>query len=268
MLPPRSSVLDQAFMATSSPMERIIGQFGGELRQPGTPFANLMEIAIRRSQSNAVKVMYPQLDHNPDTTKLPKFAEDVGNGYVFLRPRQYKLSAWKETDDSIREMIEQEVNMVRVAKWGRMRLPNGQICRSYYCESNRKRKHQRVSRNVLVTIDGCEDYGEVQFFFYTQSLEPKAIISLYDPRNEELYEHSRNTVSACEFERYSDLHIVDVTAIKAVISMQPMPPWAPEELSDHWFVVEKSGLEDVEITGWQEPLVGGDQDDYEEADAS
>lgn len=131
------------------PLERTIGELGSELRQPGSPYANLMEIVKRRSQINAVKVLHPELDHDRNKG-LPKYAKDVGGGFVFLRPRLSTKKDWDQTDPAIREMIEEETSMSQVAKWGRLRLPNGQICRSYYCESNRKRVNQRISRNVKV----------------------------------------------------------------------------------------------------------------------
>ncbi|RXW24306.1 hypothetical protein EST38_g1549 [Candolleomyces aberdarensis] len=174
------------------PLKRIIGQFGRELRQPGSPFANLMEIAVHRSQTNIIKILYPHLDHDPKFI-LPKYAEDLGNGFVFLRPRQSTRRDWLATNEAVRETISIEVNMNRVAKWGRLRLPNGQICRSFFSESNQHRAKRRISRNVKINCRGQIEYGEVQFFFYTQDMFPKAVVSLYGPPDMDLYESSFKT---------------------------------------------------------------------------
>ncbi|RXW16028.1 hypothetical protein EST38_g9823 [Candolleomyces aberdarensis] len=233
------------------PLERIIGQFGRELRQPGSPFANLMEIAVHRSQTNIIKILYPHLDHDPKFI-LPKYAEDLGNGYVFLRPRHSTRRDWLATNEAVREAIYIKVNMNRVGKWGRLRLPNGQICRSFFSESNQHRIKRRISRNVKINRRGQIEYGEVQFFFYTQDMLPKAVISLYGPPNMDLYEASFKTVYSCGFTRYEELEVIDVGDIISVVSMQPFPRDSPHE--GNWFVVEKSGLESEALAGYIEPL--------------
>lgn len=48
--------------STQFTMERTIGDLGQEIRQPSNPFANLARRALRRSQVNALKSMYPDLD--------------------------------------------------------------------------------------------------------------------------------------------------------------------------------------------------------------
>jgi hypothetical protein len=71
---------------TQFTMERTIGDLGREIRQPSNPFANLAQRALRRSQVNALKNMYPELDPTA-TLHMPKFSQDLGNGCVLLRPR-------------------------------------------------------------------------------------------------------------------------------------------------------------------------------------
>ena len=47
---------------TQFTMERTIGNLGQEIRQPSNPFANLARRALQRSQVNALKSIYPELD--------------------------------------------------------------------------------------------------------------------------------------------------------------------------------------------------------------
>lgn len=104
-----------------------------------------------------------------------------------------------------------------------------------------------------VAIGDVAEVAEVQFFFYTQDLTPKAVISLYDDPDMDLLARSFNVVYACNFERYEKLRVVDVAQIQSVVSMQPFPEWADPYVG-LYFLVEKSGLEDTSIGGWQEPV--------------
>ena len=71
---------------TQFTMERAIGDLGSDIRQPSNIYGNLCQIAIRQSQLNALKALYPEFD--PDTNNsLPAHSEAISNGYVFLRPR-------------------------------------------------------------------------------------------------------------------------------------------------------------------------------------
>ena len=65
---------------------------------------------------------------------------------------------------------------------------------------------------------------------------------------------SSYTLHACEYTGQANLRCLPVTAIDSVVSMQLLPrlPGDPEDL---WFVVEKSGLNDVQLIPY-----GGDTD--------
>jgi hypothetical protein len=53
-----------------------------------------------------------------------------------------------------------------------------------------------------------------------------------------------------------DLQVIETSAIISVISMQPLPS-LPGEPDDLWFVVEKSGLDDIQLSGVGEPFEEG-----------
>lgn len=64
-------------------MERTIGNLGEEIEQPSNPYTNLSRRGLLRSQTNALRVMIPGLDKDPD--RLPRGALDLGGGLVLLR---------------------------------------------------------------------------------------------------------------------------------------------------------------------------------------
>ena len=87
-----------------------------------------------------------------------------------------------------------------------------------------------------------------------QQLIPYALVSLYGPPNEDLLEDSFHTLWACTYHGDSNLKVVNASSIISVVSMQPLPKLACEEgLGELWFVVEKSGLDDTDLTGYVDP---------------
>ncbi|KAF8068693.1 hypothetical protein FPV67DRAFT_1414486, partial [Lyophyllum atratum] len=67
-------------------MERVIGDLGGEIRQPSNPYQNLSERGVRRCQTNALKASFPALDREHQES-LPRGSLDIGDGYVLLRAK-------------------------------------------------------------------------------------------------------------------------------------------------------------------------------------
>ncbi len=133
------------------PMERAIGDLGKDIRQPSNIFGNLCQIAVRRSQINALQSIYPELDPKLSST-LPQHSHGCGNNLALLRPRDrytIKLAGQQLT------VFYAKFNISRVHRWGRLMLPNGQVARSVFSEKGR-RINTRNSRNVKV----C------QFLFY------------------------------------------------------------------------------------------------------
>jgi hypothetical protein len=135
--------------STQFTMERTIGDLGQEIRQPSNPFANLAQRALRRSQVNALKSIYPELDPKAKY-HLPKGAMNVRDGYIMLRPRD-KFPA--QIPEPSANVLSQAVNTSKIRRWGRARLPNGQVARSLWSEKRRTRQKIRASRNVKVHIN-------------------------------------------------------------------------------------------------------------------
>lgn len=133
---------------TQYTMERAIGDWGKDIRQPSNPYANLSHITLRQSQVNALKAIYPELDKDANPG-LPNYAYDIRNGYIFLTPRdRYSVGLGA----AVAAFCEVGLDMEKVTRWGRLRLPNGQIARSVHSESRRGTPKQRISRNVKVGV--------------------------------------------------------------------------------------------------------------------
>ncbi len=101
-------------------------------------------------------------------------------------------------------------------------------------------------------LDTGVEYGEVQFYFglpdpdNIERLLCHALVSLYGPPDPQMFTDSFHTLRACQYHGENNLCIVDIPKILSVVSMQPLPrlPNDPENL---WFVVEKSGLDDLDV---------------------
>ena len=86
-----------------------------------------------------------------------------------------------------------------------------------------------------------------------QKLDAYALVSVYSPLDANILEDSYHTLWACTYNGDNSLEVIPVSVIISVISMQPLPPKLgnPENL---WFVVEKSGLDDIEITSYVDEM--------------
>lgn len=144
-------------------MERAIGDLGGEIRQASNPYANLSQRALRRCETNALKHMIPDLQPGGDNYHLPRGCYDFGGGYVLLRAAEQKATSVSQAEaDAIRVFFAHSslskypnidtdwFESPRIARWARLRLPNGQIARSLWKEGAKSLAQVRKSRNVKV----------------------------------------------------------------------------------------------------------------------
>ncbi|KAJ3808249.1 hypothetical protein F5876DRAFT_90140 [Lentinula aff. lateritia] len=217
------------------------------IHQPSNPFSNLAQQALIRCRINALKHMCPELDPK-SVLHQPKGSLVVGNGYILLRPQKHSPSQLFSPE--IDALEEAGIYSKQVRKWGRLCLPNGQIARSLYSESDKNRANVRNTRNVKIRVDELKTYAEVWYYFLyapdpqcPDDLTAYALVSIYsDPLKE-----------ACFYQGDKCLRVIDTWNILSTVSMQPLPLLLgdPEGL---WFVVEKTGVDDAE-------LLGGDTED-------
>ncbi|RXW11941.1 hypothetical protein EST38_g13914 [Candolleomyces aberdarensis] len=212
--------------------ERAIGDFGKEIRQPSNPFGNLAQIAVRQARKNALKVIYPDLDSEK---QLPRGSMDLKNGYILLTPRTGRRA---RVHGAAGAYLYDQIGTNSVRKYGRLRLPNGQVLRSVFAESSLIKREPRISRNAKLSLDGATEFAEVEFFFLqvvgynpatqTDIKVPKALVSIYSPRMDDIWEDSYKT-------------------------LWPIPS-LPADPLNLLCVIEKSGMEDMVLSGYSEPL--------------
>ena len=112
---------------------------------------------------------------------------------------------------------------------------------------------------VKIESNGRIEFAEVQFYFLhfktneaDETPIPYALVSMYSQPNKELLRESSNTLWVCTYNG-DDLRVVDLSSIVTCVSMQPLP-LQPTDSNKLWFVVEKSGMDDVQLTGFDKHL--------------
>lgn len=136
-------------------MERTIGNLGEEIKQHSNAFINLAQRGLRRCQINALKSMIPDIE--PLESALPRGARDLGDGYAFLRALDNISRSVRPCEsDAIRQYsfkIEgcDVTGEIKVTRWSRLKLPNGQVARSLWKEGLKPLSKLRTSRNVKVS---------------------------------------------------------------------------------------------------------------------
>ena len=79
--------------------------------------------------------------------------------------------------------------------------------------------------------------GEIQVF---------TLVALYSPPNQYLLRYSHGTLIACRYQGEETPVVVDVKSIVSVVAMVPFQ-YNIDSLDNYYFVIEKIGLEVVDI---------------------
>ncbi|KAN0097076.1 hypothetical protein V8E55_001522 [Tylopilus felleus] len=130
-----------------------MGNLTREIQQPSDPFSNLAQQGIRRCQVNALKAMIPSLHGSDSPESLPCSSTDIGNGYVLLPKRDtYAIHVAEEEMQVVARslVVAGYLCQQKVRRWGRLRLPNGQVARSAYVESQRVQEEVQMAQNIKV----------------------------------------------------------------------------------------------------------------------
>ncbi|RDB26701.1 hypothetical protein Hypma_005263 [Hypsizygus marmoreus] len=252
-------------------MERSIGNLTEEIKQDSTPYANLSRRAVERAELNALKVMVPSLDKDLAKEKtIPRGGINIGNGYILLRAiDSCARDITRAEGDALMEFLEQDVACQaediphgwkpRVVRWSRLRLPNGQVARSEWKESEKKTVNLRSARNVKIRHNQRLEFGEVQYYFRfditSEVTRTLAMISLYSRPDLDLLRKSSNTLWSCRHQGVAGLVVVEARSIEAVVAMAPHSVTIlGEEWAGRVFVVEKPGLDVAEMGGVVEDI--------------
>jgi hypothetical protein len=145
------------------PLERTIGDLGRQIRnfQGDKMYTNFANMGWRQVQINALFSIYPGLAPK-DKVVSPKDIA-IGGGFYLLRRGSDKTARLASTleGEAIMRWLEDNslpdvfVNpsSIRIARWARVRLPNGQIVRSLWKEQLASDpRNIRMARNVKVSL--------------------------------------------------------------------------------------------------------------------
>jgi hypothetical protein len=134
-------------------LENTIGNLGREVRQPSNPFSNLSQRGLLRAQVNAITAMVPGMEIEAKPPLL--VCQHFPNRFTFLCARdEQKQPIFDKEDLALRKYLIQagdssaHSSTLYIQRWARLRLPNGQVCRSAWKEL--EYRNPRIARNVQV----------------------------------------------------------------------------------------------------------------------
>lgn len=138
-------------------LENTVGNLGREVHQPSNPFANLAQRGLLRANTNALKSVIPDLNR---PIHIPGKAISLGSNYVLLRARDRHYRALPEPEArALRTYLEHcgqtflHNDDLKVRKWARLSLPNGQKARCQWKEQRNKQKDTfRCSRHLKAYV--------------------------------------------------------------------------------------------------------------------
>ncbi|KAJ3001952.1 hypothetical protein NUW54_g6112 [Trametes sanguinea] len=259
--------LGSLICVTQLPMERLIGDLGSQIRQPSNPFANLSQRALRRCQENAIKALDSRINHAQDGPhQVPRGAVNLGHGFVLLRARDrsprrvspeegcvfYDFLAVREPGFCANK--DRAAFTIKVHKWARLRLPNDTVVRSAWKEREKPLKKLRMARCVKF-MDSHDRLNVAEVLYFCEVGEARnivALVSIFGPRDPELFEASKKTVQLHTYQGTSSLRVIDVKSIRSVVGVIPDDGAVGRDYEtdyqhlhegSQYFVVEKLGFE-------------------------
>jgi hypothetical protein len=265
-------------------MEWTIGNLGQEIDQPSNLFANLSQWALQCCQVNVLKAMIPDLEKSAPT--VPQGGKDLGGGYILLWAKDRVSQAMQDCKEralvtylrNTHNLPTDEDWSPKVTCWARLHLPNGQVERSSWKESLKPlgkiwmacNIKVRISLNVTTTKQfanlfhqfslGQElQFAEVYYYFcihLESSKKTLALVLLYSPPHEELLKLSHFTLWSCSHHSNESLMVIDMKSILSVDAMVPHQLFPGRE---HFFVVEKPGLDVASLRGVLEDVQDDDE---------
>ncbi|KAJ8094846.1 hypothetical protein PM082_010058 [Marasmius tenuissimus] len=207
--------------------------------------------------------MDPSLKAGSKSPASPRGAKDIGGGYSMRRA----------TDSTARPVTSQEMTAIRVylrenglpvdddyvlkvTRWARVGLPNGQIARSRWKEDAKGLENVRMARNVQLELNSERHLAEVHFYMNLSIHgidHHLAVGSFYGPPHQGLYNASSKTYISVQHQRDVDVRVFPITAISCVVMMAPDPRYSTyiQDGSEvnRYFMMSRPGLKVAEFTG-------------------
>ncbi|KAJ7215329.1 hypothetical protein GGX14DRAFT_359441 [Mycena pura] len=217
--------------------------------------------------------MDPSLDTSAkNENTLPRYSVDVGNGYALLRRRdRYNITISEPYASGILEHLCLQPRILKLKRWARLRLPNGQIARSHFSEDNTAKRKLRWSHANQVAI------YDIDYYFEGPGQQAYAMGSLFLPPDEDLLRQSHGTVWSSP--GLGETHVFHVYQIVSVVAMVPwdkgykleeaevmdLDSDSDSELQDY-FLVEKPGLSMAVMSGFEEEDTRDYKNEFQDVD--
>ncbi|KAJ7199059.1 hypothetical protein GGX14DRAFT_373433 [Mycena pura] len=233
--------------------------------------------------------MDPSLDTSKKENTLPRYSVDVGNGYALLRRRdRYNLNVTisEPYASGILEHLCLQPRILKLKRWARLRLPNGQIARSHFSEDNTAKRKLRCSRVVKVHISGDANQVaiyDIDYYFEGPERQAYAMGSLFLPPDKDLLRQSHGAVWSSP--GIGETHVFHVYQIVSVVAMVPwdkgykleeadsdfmeLGPDSDSELQSRdrdYFLVEKPGLSMAVMSGFEEEDTRDYKNEFQDVD--
>ena len=134
-------------------MERVIGYLGSLLRQPSNPFRNLAAQTKHVANTNTLVAMWPEFEKMKGD---PSGSMDLSNGYLLLGPKDTMLYCVSPVEQTVLDGFfssqpgTDNINQQAIYRWGRLRVPTGQIARSRWKELERCSDMAQTDCNIKV----------------------------------------------------------------------------------------------------------------------
>ncbi|EJF61368.1 hypothetical protein DICSQDRAFT_60547 [Dichomitus squalens LYAD-421 SS1] len=283
-LMPENARVGPAWLHSQWPLENAIGNLTAEIGSHSKPYENLSNRGLRRAQVSALIAMFPQtLEVVP---ALPARAVELGDNYVLLHPTMRSPREIGLADSrALAAYLAAQVVKVpegwtpRLIKWGRLRLPNGEVARTAWKECEGKRRGRPVHRARMVKV--YSSIVEVQYFFRLQRMREDsgtdeadlnlAMVSYFTPLDPAIVRDSYGALLACRYQGDVSREVIDIKRIKALVAMLPLPPrceeaedpCAAELYTNRFFVVERLGFDSSLIGHEEDPAREQDLDNDE-----
>ncbi|EJF61662.1 hypothetical protein DICSQDRAFT_60239 [Dichomitus squalens LYAD-421 SS1] len=284
-LMPENVRVGPAWLHSQWPLENAIGNLTREIGSHVKPYENLSLRGLRRAQISALVAMFPDALEEP--IRLPAGAVELGDRYVLLHPTARTPHLVSDVDGvALHSFFTQRAIQApegwrpRVAKWGRLRLPNGQVARTAWKEMKGERRGRPVHRSRMVKVRHLADdrFAEVQYFFRLKRMHEDggtddvdftlAMVSVFISPDPAILRETHGVLMACRYRGEQSREVVDVKQIKSVVAMVPLTPrreeaedpHAAELYSNRFFVMDRLGF-DMTWIGREESLADDEDSD-------
>ncbi|TBU58259.1 hypothetical protein BD310DRAFT_977430 [Dichomitus squalens] len=282
---PENARVGPAWLHSQWALENAIGNLTAEIGSHSKPYENLSLRGLRRAQISALVAMFPESLEVP--TRLPMGARDLGDQYVLLHPMARTAQLVGDGDArALHAFLTDRAIQVssewrpRVTKWGRLRLPNGQVARTAWKECAGERRGRPVHRARMVRL-ADNRFAEIQYFFGLKKMRDDggtdevdmtlAMASIFTPPDPAILRDTYGALMACRYQGERSREVVEVKEIASVVAMVPLVPRREEAEDPHaanlyshrYFVVDRLGF-DMSWIGREETLRDEEDSDGED----